>query len=199
MSTSGPSVGSKTKQRTSQMIVIGADPHKRHHTCVGANSATGQLAGELTAPARKPGFRARARAQGPGRGQDTAAGRPARLRGAHRRQDPRRDRRRRALRIRRQARPPCRRRSDPRLLGKPTAPSPRPRWQPPAQLRPAPGRGHPGSSPPTCPGLLGPKAGRRQVANRGASLPQAPPCPSGLAGSSSLARRRVLDLPLSID
>lgn len=38
------------------MIVIGADTHKSNHTCVGANSATGQLAGELTAPARKPGF-----------------------------------------------------------------------------------------------------------------------------------------------
>lgn len=38
------------------MIVIGADTHKRHHTCVGANSATGQLAGELTAPARTRGF-----------------------------------------------------------------------------------------------------------------------------------------------
>ena len=38
------------------MIVIGTDTHKANHTCVAANSATGQLAGELTAAARKPGF-----------------------------------------------------------------------------------------------------------------------------------------------
>ena len=39
------------------MIVIGADTHKQTHTCVGAKSGTGELAGELTAAARKPGFR----------------------------------------------------------------------------------------------------------------------------------------------
>ena len=39
------------------MIVIGADTHKRTHTCGAVFAGTGQLAGELTAPAREPGFR----------------------------------------------------------------------------------------------------------------------------------------------
>jgi transposase len=39
------------------MIVIGADTHKRHHTCVAAKSGTGELAGELTAKARRAGFK----------------------------------------------------------------------------------------------------------------------------------------------
>jgi transposase len=39
------------------MIVIGADTHKRTHTCGAVDAGTGQLTGELTAPARKPGFR----------------------------------------------------------------------------------------------------------------------------------------------
>jgi transposase len=38
------------------MIVIGADTHKATHTCAAVAAATGQLAGELTASARKPGF-----------------------------------------------------------------------------------------------------------------------------------------------
>jgi len=39
------------------MIVIGTDTHKRSHTCGAVDGATGRLAGELTAPARQPGFR----------------------------------------------------------------------------------------------------------------------------------------------
>lgn len=38
------------------MIVIGADTHKRNHTCVAAKSGTGALAGERTAAARRAGF-----------------------------------------------------------------------------------------------------------------------------------------------
>jgi transposase len=38
------------------MIVIGADTHKATHTCGAVSAATGQLAGELTASARKQGF-----------------------------------------------------------------------------------------------------------------------------------------------
>jgi hypothetical protein len=38
------------------MIVIGADTHKATHTCAAADGATGRLAGELTAAARKAGF-----------------------------------------------------------------------------------------------------------------------------------------------
>jgi transposase len=38
------------------MIVIGADTHKSNHTCAAAKAGTGELAGELTARARKPGF-----------------------------------------------------------------------------------------------------------------------------------------------
>jgi transposase len=39
------------------MIVIGTDTHKRTHTCGAVSAATGQLAAELTATAREPGFR----------------------------------------------------------------------------------------------------------------------------------------------
>lgn len=39
------------------MIVIGTDTHKRTHTCGAVFAGTGQLAGELTAAAREPGFR----------------------------------------------------------------------------------------------------------------------------------------------
>ena len=39
------------------MIVIGADTHKSNHTCAAAKAGTGELAGEKTAAARKPGFR----------------------------------------------------------------------------------------------------------------------------------------------
>jgi transposase len=39
------------------MIVIGADTHKRTHTCAAARAGTGELAGQKTAAARKPGFR----------------------------------------------------------------------------------------------------------------------------------------------
>ncbi len=39
------------------MIVIGTDTHKATHTCGAVFAATGQLAGELTAAAREPGFR----------------------------------------------------------------------------------------------------------------------------------------------
>lgn len=38
------------------MIVIGADTHKLTHTCAAVDGATGQLASELTASARKAGF-----------------------------------------------------------------------------------------------------------------------------------------------
>jgi transposase len=38
------------------MIVIGTDTHKRTHTCGAVFAGTGQLAAELTAPARKAGF-----------------------------------------------------------------------------------------------------------------------------------------------
>ncbi|HEY4588598.1 MAG TPA: IS110 family transposase [Thermoanaerobaculia bacterium] len=38
------------------MIVIGADTHKATHTCAAVEGATGQLAGELTVTARRPGF-----------------------------------------------------------------------------------------------------------------------------------------------
>jgi transposase len=39
------------------MIVIGTDTHKQTHTCGAVFAGTGQLAGELTAAAREPGFR----------------------------------------------------------------------------------------------------------------------------------------------
>jgi transposase len=39
------------------MIVIGADTHKQTHTVAAVFAGNGQLAGELTVPAREPGFR----------------------------------------------------------------------------------------------------------------------------------------------
>lgn len=39
-----------------QMIVIGADTHKDTHTAVAVAAGSGQISGELTAPARKRGF-----------------------------------------------------------------------------------------------------------------------------------------------
>lgn len=39
------------------MIVIGADTHKRSHTCAAARAGTGEVAGHKTAVAQKPGFR----------------------------------------------------------------------------------------------------------------------------------------------
>jgi transposase len=39
------------------MIVIGTDTHKATHTCGAVFAGTGRLAGEMTASARKPGFR----------------------------------------------------------------------------------------------------------------------------------------------
>lgn len=39
------------------MIVIGTDTHKQTHTAAAVFAGTGQLAGELTAAAREPGFR----------------------------------------------------------------------------------------------------------------------------------------------
>jgi transposase len=38
------------------MIVIGTDTHKQSHTCGAVFAGTGQVAGELTVPARKAGF-----------------------------------------------------------------------------------------------------------------------------------------------
>ena len=39
------------------MIVIGTDTYKLSHTCGAVDAGTGQVAGELTAAAREPGFR----------------------------------------------------------------------------------------------------------------------------------------------
>lgn len=44
-------------RRDDHMIVIGVDTHKRTHTVAAVFATSGQLAGELTAPARGPGFR----------------------------------------------------------------------------------------------------------------------------------------------
>ena len=127
-----------------------------------------------------PDRRARTRDRGPGQGPGPRAARAGGLRRPDRGQADRRDGRRRAPCLRRQVRPPRRRRPDPRLLGQPRPPPPRPRRQPPAQLRPAPHRRHPGPHPPAGAGVPRPKAGRRQVQNGGAALPQASPGAPGL-------------------
>jgi hypothetical protein len=64
--------------------------------------------------------------------------------GVERRQAALRDRPDRPLPKRRTARPPRRRRTARRQLRQASTPSPRPRRQPPTQLRPAPHRHHPG-------------------------------------------------------
>lgn len=46
----------KQMEGTMQMIVIGADTHKDTHTAVAVLAGSGQVAGELTAAARKAGF-----------------------------------------------------------------------------------------------------------------------------------------------
>lgn len=38
------------------MIVVGIDPHKQTHTAVAVDAASGRVLGELTVPARPPGF-----------------------------------------------------------------------------------------------------------------------------------------------
>ena len=146
--------------------------------------------------AHPPRLGARARDHRARRRPGAGAACAARLRRPHRREANRRDRRRRALRIRRKARPARRRRPDPGLLGQPQSPPARPRRQPPAQLRPAPDRGHPGPRARARARVPGPQAGRGQVANGGASLPQAPPRPGRLARSSRRPRPRVDQLPL---
>ena len=85
-----------------------------------------------------------------------------------------RDRPGRAFSKRRPARPSRRRRTVGRELGQAPTPPARPRWQPPAQLRPAPDRGHPGPRPSAGSRLPRAQAGRGQEPPRGAPLPQAP-------------------------
>ena len=132
---------------------------------------------ELTADdqgARGRDRRARHRAR-------AAAGRRARLRPADRGQARRRDRRRRPLRNRRQARPSRRHRTDPRQLRTDQPPPPRPRRQPPDQRSHPPHRRHPRPLRPRDAGLHRTQEGRRQDQPRRHPLPQAPPRPPRLA------------------
>ena len=93
----------------------------------------------------------------------------------------RRDRRRHPLHQRRQARPQRRHRAYPRLLRTNPAPPPRPRRQPPDQLRAAPPRHHQGPPGPRERRLPRPPPSRRQDPPRSHPLPQAPPRPPRLA------------------
>src|SRR3954452_15719731 len=104
----------------------------------------------------------------------------------------RRDRRHRALRHRRQARPPRRIRADPRQLRTHRPPPPRHRRQPPAQLRPAPPRRHQGTPRPRHRRLPRSPASRRQDPPRSPALPQAPPRPTRLAPASGVLQWIVL-------
>jgi transposase len=107
-----------------------------------------------------------------------------------RRQADRRDRRRPALRKRRQARPAGRIRADPRLLGAQRSPPPRPRRQPPTQLRAAPPGRQQGPSRPRQRRLPGTQTGPRQNPPRSAALPQALPRPPRLAPLAAHSRSR---------
>ena len=119
-----------------------------------------ELAASSRGPSRPPAFASPASswarsATGPAAPQSSSArsaarrcpgagaARAARLRRAHRRasSSPRPPASSALIRFKSPAR---RRRPDPGLLGQPDA-TPRPRRQPPAQLRPAPDRGHPGT------------------------------------------------------
>jgi transposase len=102
----------------------------------------------------------------------------------------RRDRRRRALRLRRQARAVVGNGTAPRLLGQHAPPPPRPGRQPPAQLRPAPPRRQPRTAAPADRRLSRPQAGRRQDPPRSAALPQAPPRPPNLEAPATGPHKR---------
>lgn len=130
--------------------------------------------------------RARARDRDPGQGKGPGALGPARLRVAERGQDPRRDGRGRALRLRCEAGSPCRHCSHPCLLGAPRSPPPRPWRQSPAQLRPASHRCHTGPSASPRTRLSRSKASGGEVKDGSPALPQAPPGASGLAAFASI-------------
>jgi hypothetical protein len=130
--------------------------------------------------AHDPHPRTRVRARRARRQLRAAAARRARVRSVDRSQADRRDRGRRPLRHRRQARAHRRSRADPRLLRPDHPPPPGPRRQPPAQLRATPPRRQQGQLGPRHRRLPQTQAGRGEVAQGGAALPQTPPRPARL-------------------
>jgi transposase len=115
------------------------------------------------------------------RSRRATAAHPARLRAADRGQTRRRDRGRRTLCQRRQARPRRRPGTDPRQFGQDQPPLARPGRQPPDQRRDPSNRCHPRPLPPGDPRLHRPQACRRQEHQSSHPLPQAPPRATRLA------------------
>ena len=111
-----------------------------------------------------------------------AAGDPG-LRGHHRGPDPRRGRRRDAIRDRSAPRELRRRRAAGRLLGPSATPPPQPLRQPAAEPGDLHDRAHPDPHPPARPRLHGPSDRRRQDQPRSATRPQAPAHPHASTAS----------------
>lgn len=103
---------------------------------------------------RRPGDRDRQ----PDAATGTHSARSARLRSAHRGQDPRRDRRHPQIPITRRLRPPQRHRTTAGLVLQPDPPPTQPHRQPTTQRRAAPHRPHPGTLPPQSPSPARPPA-----------------------------------------
>ena len=116
--------------------------------------------------------RPRARAADSGRSNRASALGATRLWRRQRRQAARRDRPDRALRDRRPACPPRRRRTTRSQLRQTSTPPARPRRQPPTQLRPTPDRDHAGARPRTRSRLPRAQAGRGKEPTRSTPLPQ---------------------------
>ena len=103
------------------------------------------------------------------------AARTLRLRNADRREDPRRDRRRRAVPLPPRLRPPQRHRAGAGLVGQPRTASAVPHRKPPAQHRPAPHRHHPGALPPASARVPPTPPSRRRHQDRIDPRPQTTP------------------------
>ena len=113
----------------------------------------------VSSPRRSTSSNARSPTSSPARARPA---RHPRLRGAHRREDRRRDRRRRPVQVQRRLRPPQRHRPAARLVVEQGPPPALPHREPATQRRPAPHRHHPGPLPPRRQRPDGPTQSRRR-------------------------------------
>jgi transposase len=121
----------------------------------------------------------------------------ARLRALDGGQARRRDRRRRPLLLRCQARPGRWRGADSRQLRQDQPTPPGPRRQPPDQRRHPPRRRHPRPLPPRDPGLPRAQTLRRQEHQGSHPLPQTPSCPPDLASTPGRPARFRTPTPIN--
>ena len=192
--TSGPSSccpAAHCSRRSGARGSVGAWPAPSSRC--GSGSRATSCADRASSPPRDQ--RTRTRHHRARRADRPAAPQRAGVRAADRCQARRRDRRRRALCHRGQARARCRRRADPRQLRQHPTPTARPGRQPPDQCRPSPRHRHPRPLPPTHPRLHRPTPQRRQEHPRSHPLPQALPHPPRLAPAATAPTRRRKRLP----